>query len=146
MSEQIPLIASSATADALDSAKMPLVLIVDDHADTRDLFRYVVEKRGCSVIEAADGGEAVRLAESRRPDLILMDTKLPDFDGLEATRQIRQTQTVPIIILSAQAQAHCRGEALDAGANDYFVKPVKLNDLELVIEDHLLAQSWRAGT
>lgn len=68
----------------------PVVLVTDDHADTRLMFRTMLGIRGYSVIEAADGEEAVMLAESSTPDLILMDGMLPGLDGLDATRRIRK--------------------------------------------------------
>src|SRR4051812_20423164 len=85
----------------------PLVLIVDDHADTRDLLRYVVEMIGARVVEATDGEEAVRLATNMIFDLILMDTTLPRVDGLMATKRIRQLdggEKVGIFFLSGHAQ------------------------------------------
>src|SRR5882672_3854958 len=135
MSEPRPSIIPSRLAQSVDQTKpaKPLVLIVDDHADTRDLLRYLVEMNGCSVVEAFDGEGAIRLATTNQPDLILMDIKMPDIDGLAATAQIRQTLDVPVIVLSAQAQPQFRQAALDAGADDYFIKPIGLNELELAI-------------
>src|SRR5215211_8787534 len=77
------------TIDARPAPARPLVLVADDHEDTRLLFRTVLEVRGYSVIEAADGEETVRIAESACPDLILMDGSLPRLSGEDATRRIR---------------------------------------------------------
>ena len=78
--------------DARYAPVRPLVLVADDDPDTRFLFRTVLEIRGYCVIEAADGEETVRAAESARPDLILMGGSLPRLSGLEAARQIRRVR------------------------------------------------------
>src|SRR5215216_6512274 len=78
----------------------PLVLVVEDHDDTRLLLVYLLEMKDCRVIVAVDGEAAVRVAEHERPDLILMDASLPRLDGLAATRRIRETpalRDVPIV-------------------------------------------------
>ncbi len=116
------------------------ILVVDDHADTRALLRYVFEGHRYQVIEAADGAEAIGLAATNLPDLILMDTSLQNVDGLEATRRIRQMSTianVPILFLSGHAQPQARALALASGANEYLVKPVSLEELEIVVERQL---------
>jgi CheY-like chemotaxis protein len=119
----------------------PLVLVVDDHADTRFMLRYLLETRGCDVVEAGDGEEAVRLAWKMCPDLILMDMMLPRLDGLAAMLRIRELATlshVPVIFLSGHAQPDVRAAALAIGGNDYLVKPLKLSELELTVERHLV--------
>jgi DNA-binding response OmpR family regulator len=118
----------------------PCVLVVEDHDDTRFMLRYLMEQHGCLVIEAADGVEAVSLAESVCPSLILMDTGLPRLDGLAATRRIRKItmlDNVPIIFISGHAQPNLRAEAIATGGNDYLVKPLKLSELEMAVERHL---------
>src|SRR3712207_2506401 len=98
----------NATGERHAAPARPLVLIADDDDDTRLLFRTVLEIRGYSVIEALDGEEAVRLAESARPDLILMDGSLPRLDGLNAKRRIRsfgRAGRVPIAFISGRAEA-----------------------------------------
>ena len=124
-----------------DAAAKPLVLVVDDHADTRELLRYVIEMSGCNVVEAADGEEAVWLAEKMLPDLILMDTSLPRVDGLMATERIRKLDSihkVGIIFLSARTEAHFRESAIAAGGDDFFVKPINLADLEIAVKRQLV--------
>src|SRR5947207_7260877 len=96
------------TTAARHAPARPLVLIADDDADTRLLFRTVLEIRRFCVIEAADGEETVRAAESARPDLILMDGSLPRQSGLDAARQIRRSGHVghvPIVFISGHAGA-----------------------------------------
>jgi CheY-like chemotaxis protein len=123
----------------LDVAQ-PLVLVVDDHADTRDMLRFVVEARGCRVVEAADGEQAVRLAESMLPNLILMDTSLPIVDGFIATQRIRKLESdgqIAVIFLSGYVQPEARQKAFAAGGDEFLAKPIKLDDLELVLEKYL---------
>ena len=128
-----------------DATAQILVLVVDDHEDTRDLLRYVFETHGYQVVEATDGEEAVCLAETCCPDAIVMDSTLRQLDGFEATRRIRNLPTVsnvPIVFLSGHAQATAREQALASGANDYLVKPVCIDTLETSI-DRLLEKAGR---
>lgn len=118
----------------------PLVLVVEDHDDTRFLLTYLLDRRGCRVASAADGETAVRVAEQTHPDLILMDADLPRVDGLEATRRIRETPAlacVPIVFLSGRAEVPFRAVALETGGDDYLVKPFEIGQLERVLERHL---------
>ena len=115
------------------SRKRPLVLVTDDHEDTRILFRTILGFHGCSVIEAADGEQAVLLAENSHPDLILMDSTLPRLDGLDATRRIRALSNgrrTPILLISGRAEPNFRDIALDAGCDEFLVKPLNLDLLE----------------
>lgn len=117
----------------------PLVLVADDDADTRLLFRTVLEIRGCCVIEAADGEETVSAAVSARPDLILMDGSLPCLSGVEAARQIRSSGHighVPIVFISGHAGAPFIEQAHEAGCNEYLVKPFDLARLDDVLEKY----------
>jgi CheY-like chemotaxis protein len=132
---------STAAADAERTALRPLVLIVEDHEDTRALYRYVLELHGYDVVEADKGEDAIGLAKELRPDLVLMDTNLPEMDGLAAAQQIRQhasLRDLPIIFISGHAQPELRAAALAAGGDDYLVKPTSLSDLEASV-DKLLA-------
>jgi DNA-binding response OmpR family regulator len=95
---------------------------------------------GFRVLQALDGAEAIRIAESAVPDLILMDTSLPYVDGLQATQGIRKIgclHNVPIIFLSAHAQPEARQAALAIGGNEYLVKPLNLEELELEVRKQL---------
>jgi len=103
------------------------VLIVDDHEDIRELMRFSLQMRGCSVVEAVNGKEAVELAPQIHPDLILMDLSMPVLDGYEATRQIHrlpQLNNVPIVAVSAYCDAHNRQKAFSAGCVECVSKPV----------------------
>jgi CheY-like chemotaxis protein len=122
----------------------PLVLVVEDHEDTRFMLRYLMENRGCVVVEAGDGESAVRLTESMNPDLILMDSSLPKLDGLTATRRIRELPTrngIPIIMLSGQTLPRFRDQALLAGISEVLAKPLDLDALEMLTEQHLRGKS-----
>lgn len=118
----------------------PLVLVVEDHEDTRALYKYVLELHGYDVIEADKGEDAILLAKEIHPDLVLMDTNLPEMDGLAAAQHIRQyasLQDLPIIFISGHAQPELRAAALAAGGDDYLVKPTSLSDLEASVDRHL---------
>jgi DNA-binding response OmpR family regulator len=118
----------------------PLVLITDDHEDTRLMLSVVLKMRGYAVIEAADGEQAVRLAESAGPDLILMDGSLPLVDGLAATRRIRRAGRagrVPIVFVSGHAEPAYRVVAVEAGCDEYLVKPLDMEQLGGVLEKYL---------
>lgn len=118
----------------------PRVLVAEDHEDTRQLLRLLLERDGCDVLEAADGEEAVRLYQSARPDLLLLDGGLPRLDGLAVTRRVRGLEDslhVPIIFLSGHAAPPARDAAFDAGCDDYLVKPEGLNRLTAVVDQHL---------
>lgn len=116
----------------------PLVLVTEDDEDVRLLFCTALALRGYAVIEAGDGEEAVRLAESARPDLILMDGTLPRLDGIGASRRIRQLGgAVPIVFISGHAEQDFRDVAREAGCNEYLVKPLNLEHLGGVLEKFL---------
>ena len=116
------------------------VLIADDHEDTRLMLRTMLEMNSFYVLEAANGREAVELAELERPDIVLMDFGLPILDGLTALRLIRASETmcdVPIIFLSGRAEPAPQMAALEAGCNDYLIKPVDLDQVLQLIERRL---------
>ena len=122
------------------SALRPLVLIAEDHADTRSLYKYVLELHGYEVAEAEKGEEAIRLTKELHPDLVLMDTNLPEVDGVTATQRLRaeaSLRDLPIIFISGHAQPEIRAAALAAGGDDYLVKPTSLSELEASVEKYL---------
>lgn len=121
-------------------AQRPLVLIAEDHEDTRSMLKTLLAINGYDFTEAADGEEAVRLAKEFRPDLILMDGGLPRLDGFAATRRIRQSgpcDRVPIIFLSGHAEPSFIGRAREAGCDEYIVKPIDLDELDSVMKRYL---------
>lgn len=122
------------------ASSSPLILIVEDHEDTRLMLRTFLEIRGMRVVEAEDGEAGVREAEEIHPDLILMDGSLPRLDGLAATRLIRERETlrrVPVIMLSGHAAPTSQEAALAAGCSDYLEKPFKLVQLDHILQKHL---------
>jgi CheY-like chemotaxis protein len=133
-----------------DTAKtgQALILLAEDHDDTRYLYRCVLELRGYRIVEAKDGEEAVRIAQSMLPDLILMDTNLPRVDGLMATNRIRKhsaLHNVRIIFVSGNAEPRWRGVALSAGGDEYLVKPVSLDVLEKAVASQLVIRRAKMG-
>ena len=133
------LINAPKTTQTSYAPERPLVLVADDHEDTRLLYRTVIETRGYFVIEAADGEETVRNAESARPDLILMDGSLPRMSGLDATRQIRGSAdvgNVPIVFVSGHSGTVFLALAHEAGCDEYLVKPFNLDKLEHILEKY----------
>ncbi len=111
---------------------MPKVLIVDDEPDNIELLGRRLTRRGYAVIGADSADEAIAKARAEVPDIILMDIKMPQVDGLEATRRLKSdgaTRSIPIITLTAHAMAEDRAIAIAAGADDYESKPVDLPKL-----------------
>ena len=121
---------------------MPTIMVVEDNEPSRDVLCRRLERRGYRVVPAIDGEEAVAIAQSTLPDLILMDLGLPGIDGWEATRRLKAddvTRRIPLIVLSAHAMPNDRDLALAAGGDDFDTKPVQLPRLLGKIE-HLLAR------
>ena len=108
---------------------MTKILLVEDNEMNRDMLTRRLQRKGYEVVVAVDGEEAVTMARSEAPELILMDMRLPLLDGWEATRRIKaapETEPIPIIALTAHAMAEDREKALAAGCNDYDSKPIEL--------------------
>lgn len=105
------------------------VLVVDDERAIRRYLQVALSAQGSVVFDAPNGEEALRAAALERPDLIILDLGLPDLDGVEVTRRIREWSQVPIIILSVREQESDKVAALDAGADDYLVKPFGTGEL-----------------
>lgn len=104
------------------------MLLVEDNEDNRIIYSTVLRHVGYDVIEAHDGAQAIALARSARPDLILMDISIPGIDGWEATRILRQdpdTSAIPIIALTAHALPDDREKAVQMGFTSYLAKPVE---------------------
>ena len=120
----------------IEKAEPLTVLLVEDTEDNRFMMRRLLEMSGYRVIEAMNGEEAVKLARSESPQLILMDLSLPVIDGLAATRLIRKLpdcESTPIIAVSAHDTSDFQSEAMDAGCNSYVTKPIDFNELEELI-------------
>jgi CheY-like chemotaxis protein len=120
----------------------PTVIVVDDCEDIRQVLRYVLEGRGCRVLEAENGLAAVELARRECPDLILMDLNMPVLDGLAATRLLRGLDGlcgVPVIAISAYPKESCQADAYAAGCNEYISKPVDFDELGYLLNSLLAA-------
>jgi phosphate regulon transcriptional regulator PhoB len=108
------------------------VLIVEDEPDIRELLVFHLEREGYQVAKARSGVEAVRLAQTSPPDLVLLDLMLPEMDGLEVCRRLRRdpvTQAIPIVMLTARGDEVDRVLGLELGADDYVVKPFSPREL-----------------
>jgi two-component system KDP operon response regulator KdpE len=105
------------------------VLVVDDEPQLLRGLRVNLEARGYDVDTAADGGSALEVAASRRPDVVILDLGLPDIDGIEVVRGLRAWGSMPIVVLSAREQEPDKISALDAGADDYVTKPFGMGEL-----------------
>ncbi len=116
-----------------------IVLIVEDYIDIRTMMKFLLQRYGYEVIEAADGNEAVERVKQYKPDLILMDLSLPNMDGLTATQIIRKSEgvsKVPIIAVTAYGNSYYR-RAIEAGCDDLINKPLDFNNLEPILEQYL---------
>ena len=107
----------------------PLVLVVEDEPQMRKFIRAALSSHGHRVLEAERASDAIAAVTSHNPDLVLLDLGLPDGDGLDVTRQLREWSRVPIIVLSARGREEDKVHALDAGADDYLTKPFGVNEL-----------------
>jgi two-component system cell cycle response regulator DivK len=126
--------------------KKPLVLVVDDFADNREMYSEYLTYSGYSVIEAKNGKEAIEAAQAQGPDIIIMDLSLPVMDGWEATRRLKadeRTHDIPVVALTGHALAgHSQG-AREAGCDSFLAKPC-LPD-QLVAEIRRMLESGKAS-
>ena len=111
------------------AAPPPTVLLVEDEPQMRRFLRSALAAEALVLVEAATAREGLAQAAGRRPDVILLDLGLPDGDGIEVTRRIREWSAVPIIVLSARGREEDKVNALDAGADDYLTKPFGIGEL-----------------
>jgi len=105
------------------------LLFIEDDPNIRTALRLSLEDEGYRVEEAPDGESGIRLFAQVRPDLVLLDLRLPDMSGFEVCRSLRRLSTVPIIIVTAQTDTHDLVVGLEAGADDYVTKPVNTKEL-----------------
>ena len=108
---------------------MAKILLVEDNEMNRDMLSRRLIRKGYEVVMAIDGEQAVAMAQSEKPDLILMDMSLPVIDGWEATRRVKAAEAssrIPIIALTAHAMSGDRERALGAGCDDYDTKPIEM--------------------
>src|SRR5262245_34783406 len=107
----------------------PTVLVIEDEAQIRRFLRATLTANGYQLLEATTAQEGLVQAATRQPEIVILDLGLPDLDGLEVTRRLREWTTVPIIVLSARGQESDKVAALDAGADDYLTKPFGVGEL-----------------
>jgi two-component system KDP operon response regulator KdpE len=111
------------------SEKGPRILVVDDEQAIRRFLQTSLTANGHTVFEATTGQEALAAVANHRPDVLILDLGLPDMDGLDVTKRLREWTQVPIIILSVRGQETDKIAALDAGADDYLTKPFGVGEL-----------------
>jgi CheY-like chemotaxis protein len=111
----------------------PLVLVVDDDQEILELVRLRLSRFGYETVVARNGLEAVAIARAQQPDLVLIDVSMPVMDGYTAARELKRdpaTQDIPVILLTAQAEAGAIARGFEAGADDYITKPFSPQGLE----------------
>ena len=106
-----------------------LILLIEDEPQMRRFLRITLESHGYRFLDAATAQEGLMQASTRNPDVILLDLGLPDLDGLEVTKRLREWTAVPVVVLSARVTEGDKIGALDAGADDYLTKPFGLGEL-----------------
>jgi two-component system KDP operon response regulator KdpE len=106
-----------------------VVLLIEDEPQIRRFLRSVLPERGFVLFEADTGRQGLVEAAVRKPDVVILDLGLPDLDGVELVKRLREWSTVPVIVLSARAQESDKVAALDAGADDYLTKPFGVGEL-----------------
>jgi len=139
-SSHVPASARMGKRAAAQSITPPLILLAEDNESNVRTVGDYLQAKGCRLIVARNGREAIARVREYQPDLILMDVQMPELDGLEATRQIRRLTglaEIPIIALTAVAMPGDRERCLAAGANDYLSKPISMKILMAAIEAQL---------
>ncbi|CDO04827.1 Transcriptional regulatory protein YycF [Oceanobacillus picturae] len=116
------------------------ILVVDDEQPIADILKFNLEKEGYDVVLAHDGDEAIQVAEAEKPDLILLDIMLPNKDGNEVCREIRKTQMMPIIMLTAKDSEIDKVLGLELGADDYVTKPFSNREVIARVKANLRRQ------
>ncbi len=106
-----------------------LILLIEDEPQMRRFLRITLQSQGYRLVEAATAQEGLMQATTRNPDVVLLDLGLPDLDGLEVTKRLREWTLTPIIVISAREQEQDKVRALDAGADDYLTKPFNAGEL-----------------
>ena len=107
----------------------PLILLVEDEPQMRRFLRAALTGHGYRLVESETGGDGLTQAATRNPEVILLDLGLPDLDGIEFARRVREWSAIPILVISARGQEKDKVAALDAGADDYVTKPFGIGEL-----------------
>ncbi len=111
------------------SEEKELILLIEDEPQMRRFLRITLQGHGYRLVEAADAKDGLLQATTRNPDVVLLDLGLPDLDGLEVTKRLREWTQTPVIVISAREQEKDKVKALDAGADDYLTKPFSAGEL-----------------
>ncbi|NLH01952.1 MAG: response regulator, partial [Clostridiales bacterium] len=123
----------------------PLILIVDDEKTIRSFLKVSLETQNYKCVEAECGANALMLAASHHPDILILDLGLPDMDGVDLIRKLREISQIPIIVVSARGHDREKVEALDAGADDYLTKPFSVSELlariQVILRHQLFSKS-----
>jgi two-component system KDP operon response regulator KdpE len=126
----------------------PTILVIEDEPALQKFLRVTLEAQNFKIIEATTGEQGLRHASTSVPDLIVLDLGLPDIDGVEVTKKLREWTAIPIIIVSARGKEQDKVVALDAGADDYLTKPFGVGELLArvrVVLRHLAAANEKSG-
>ena len=123
---------------------MKKILVVDDEEKIRAIVRKYGEFEGYEVDEAANGMDAVLMAQHKDYDVIIMDVMMPELDGFSACSQIKKTKDIPVIMLSARGEEYDRIHGFEAGVDDYVVKP--FSPKELMMRINVVTSRGRAST
>jgi two-component system, cell cycle response regulator DivK len=140
----IPSLARTASEPRRAKRRSRLVLIVDDSLHTRELYTEYLTHRGLGVVSAPDAETGLRLAETLRPGVIVMDIAMPGLNGITATHRLRlspHTRRIPVIVLTGYAFRAIEQGALEAGADAFLTKPCLPEDLELKVRELLARRS-----
>jgi DNA-binding response OmpR family regulator len=120
------------------------ILVVEDERKIRDLVRSYLEREGFQVVTTASGAEAIMLAETTSPELVVLDLRLPDVDGEDVARELRSRSEVPILMLTARSAGEDRIRGFELGADDYVTKP--FSPRELVLRVNAILRRGRGGS
>src|SRR5215831_8108714 len=134
--------------NAMSQAAKVNILVIEDEPPLRKFLRVTLQSQGYHVIEATTAEEGLNRAATASPDLMILDLGLPDLDGLEVARRIREWSGIPIIIVSARGKEQDKVVALDAGADDYLTKPFGVGELLArvrVVLRHLATANEKSG-
>jgi len=116
----------------------PNILVVDDEPAHRQMIEAVLDAEGYEIVQAEHGGAAISAVEKRFYDLVIMDVRMPDVDGIEALQKIKQiSPDIPVIIMTAYASVDTAVDALKSGAYDYLIKPLDIDELKLLVDKAL---------
>lgn len=123
----------------------PTILVIEDDAPIQKFLRVTLGSQGYHVVESVTGNDGLIQAATRQPDLIVLDLGLPDMDGVQLLRQVREWSTVPVIVVSARGKEQDKIVALDAGADDYLTKPFGVGELMARVRVALRHAASRKG-